>query len=446
MGQINLANLRKTAYFLKRNGIKNTCYEIKERLEERKKPPYVWREPSPETLAAQSRQAEREDFRTRFSIVVPAYQTPERCLRELLDSLLKQSYPRWELVLADATEEDALRRVAGQYEDSRIRYVHLGSNGGIAENTNSALELVTGDYTGLLDHDDVLAPQALYEMAVRIEAGRRAGTEPRILYSDEDKCNGDLTVYYEPNRKEDFNLDMLLCNNYICHFMVMESGLIRRLGFRSEFDGAQDHDLVLRALDEIEDPEKGIVHIPEVLYHWRCHSGSTAENPWSKEYAYRAGCRAVQSFADRRGWAAKAEEMPNPGFYRLRYAENPLRFRKDLGALGGRLTAKGRIVGGRMGADGAVVYEGLPAGYSGYLHRAALQQDAEALDIRNFALSEELWGLFEESLGFPYAVRRETGKFDIDVLPEGADPLEVSLRLSRVLRDKGYRLLYIPEY
>lgn len=446
MRQINLANLRKTAYFLKRNGIKNTCCEIKERLEERKKPPYVWEEPSPDLLKAQSAQAERGGFRTRFSIVVPAYQTSESCLRELLDSLLAQSYPRWELVLADATEGDALRRVAEQYEDSRIRYVHLESNGGISENTNRALELVTGDYTGLLDHDDVLAPQALFEMAVGIEAGRRDGAEPRILYSDEDKCNSDRTVYYEPNRKEDFNLDLLLCNNYICHFMVMQSDLIRKLGLRSEFDGAQDYDLVLRALDEIEEPEKSIIHVPGVLYHWRCHSGSTAENPWSKEYAYEAGRRAVQSFADRRGWAAKAEEMPNPGFYRLRYAENPLRLRKDLGALGGRLVAKGRIVGGRMRADGSVVYEGLPAGYSGYLHRAVLQQDAEALDIRNFALDEELWELFEEVLGFPYAVRQETGKFDTAVLPADTDPLEASLRLSRALRDRGCRLLYIPEY
>ncbi len=446
MGQINFANLKKTLYYLKRNGIKNTCNEIRERLEERKQPAYVWEPVGPERLKEQSLQAQRENFQVRFSIVVPAYRTPARFLRDLADSLLGQSYPRWELILADATEDDSVRRVAGEYEDSRLRYIHLEVNGGISGNTNRALELASGDYVGLLDHDDVLSPDALFEMAVRIEAEQRTGREPAILYSDEDKCNGDMTVYYEPNRKEEFNYDLLLCNNYICHFMVMKRELIQRLRLRREFDGAQDYDLVLRGMEELQNPEKAIVHVPEILYHWRCHSGSTAENPRSKEYAYDAGRRAVQSFADRQGWTAEAENMANPGFYRLKYGGSPLEIRKDVGAVGGRISSGGKIVGGRMREDGSVVYEGLPVGRSGYLHRAVLQQDAEALDIRNFALRESLREVFLETVGIPYTVLEGTEKFDAAALPPHVDPVEASLRLSKALRDLGYRLLYLPEY
>lgn len=446
MRQINFANLKKTAYFLKRNGIKNTCYEIIERLEARKQPLYVWEPPVPEKLEAQRRWAEEKDLDLKFSIVVPAYCTPEKCLREMTASLLDQSYPCWELILADATEDDTVSKVMGEFEDARIRYVRLEGNEGIAVNTNRALELVSGDYVGLLDHDDVLTPDALYEMAIRIAEGRQAGGEPQMLYSDEDKCDSDMTVFYEPNRKEDFNFDLLLCNNYICHFLVMKRELIQRLGFRKEFEGAQDYDLALRATDELTGREDAILHIPKVLYHWRCHSGSTAENPWSKGYAYDAGRRAVQSFADGRGWKVKAADMAHPGFYRLEYAGSPLKIRDDLGAVGGRLASRGKITGGRMRSDGSVVYEGLPVTYSGYLHRAVLQQDAEALDVRNLELRESMRGLFEEVAGVPYRALPGTEKFDAAALPAGLDPVAVSLRLSKALRDRGYRLLYLPEY
>ena len=450
MRQINLATLKKTAYFLKRNGIKNTCYEIKERLEAGKQPPYVWEPVSRELLAVQRQRAEKETFDLKFSIVVPAYRTPENCLRQMTESLLAQSYPDWELILADATEDDAFSGVIEGYKDSRLRYLHLEGNKGISENTNRALELVSGDYVGLLDHDDVLTPDALYEMAVRIREEHQAGREPLLLYSDEDKCSGDMSAFYEPNQKEDFNLDLLLCNNYICHFMVMKAELIRKLRFRREFDGAQDHDLALRAVasilgNKLTGGEEAILHIPKVLYHWRCHNGSTAENPWSKSYAYDAGRRAVQSFVEKQGWKAKAVEMAHPGFYRLEYEETPWKTREDLGAVGGRLKCKGRVAGGRMTAEGKVLYEGLPVNYSGYLHRAVLQQDAEALDIRNLKLRDSAKNLFEKVTHVPYTVLPGTEKFDASTLPEGTDPVEVSLRLSKALREQGYRLLYLPE-
>ena len=444
MRLINLANLKKTAYFIKRNGIKSTCYEILERVDAKKQQPYVWEPPTPEQLEFQRRRAQESGIDLKFSIVVPAYRTQERCLRELADSLLGQSYPDWELILADATEDDTVSKVMGEFQDARIRYVRLENNEGISVNTNRALELVSGDYVGLLDHDDVLTGDALYEMAARIEEERRRGREPQMLYSDEDKCNSDMTVFYEPNRKEDFNLDLLLCNNYICHFLVMKRELIQKLGFRKEFDGAQDYDLTLRAVDELAGREESILHIPRVLYHWRCHSGSTAENPWSKGYAYDAGRRAVQSFADRRGWNVKAADMAHPGFYCLEYAESPLKVRDDLAAVGGRLVVKGKTRGGRMNPDGSVFYEGLPVNYSGYLHRAVLQQDAEALDVRNMELRESLRGLFAEVAGVSYTVLPGTERFNAAALPVGTDPVEISLRLSKVLRDRGYRLLYLP--
>ncbi len=446
MGMIKLADVKRTLYFLKRNGFKSTRYEIQEKLEQRKLPLYRWELASLEELKRQKRWAEENKIPLKFSIVVPAYRTRENCLRELLDSMMFQSYPYWELILADATKKrkKKILKVMQEFDDPRIRYVHLESNGGISENTNRALELVTGDYVGLLDHDDTLTRDALYEVAVRIEEKRRAGLELQLLYSDEDKAESNMLIYHEPNRKEDFNLDLLLSNNYICHFMVMKRELIQKLKLRKEFDGAQDYDLVLRAVDELAGREDTILHVPKAIYHWRCYGGSTSENPWSKRYAYDAGRRAVQEFADRRGWDAKAVEMPHPGFYRLEYNGSPLKVRDDLAAVGGRLTEDGKVTGGRMGMDGSVFYEGLPVVYSGYLHRAILQQDAEALDVRSLELRESLRGLFEEITGVPYKTLPGTEKFDAATLPAGADPVEVSLRLSRALRDKGYRLLYQP--
>lgn len=426
MGRINGANLKKTVYYLKKNGLKRTWYAVRERLDEKRQPPYLWTPPSESELENQRMQWEKKGFSVKFSILVPAYRTKPEYLKELIESLRSQTYPGWELILADASEDDSVERVvrrlelpvsetkgtvsAGgavcncsldeqvsesvpgcnhdsegdgrEYPDTRIRYIRLPQNAGIAGNTNQALSYVAGEYVGLLDHDDVLPENALYEMAAAIEEGRQRGCMPRMLYSDEDKCNGDKTEYYEPNYKEDFNLDLLLSNNYICHFLVMERELIQRLKFRQEFEGAQDYDLVLRAVAELglaakpeagtetgtamkhdaetgaaewwgEAPawpegEKQIVHIPRVLYHWRCHTGSTAENPQSKLYAYEAGRRAIQDFADRAGWRARAEDTEHVGFYSLQYEGSLFDSRPDVGAVGGSVTGRHFSPGNRL--------------------------------------------------------------------------------------------------
>ncbi len=459
MGRINKANIKKTIYYLKRNGIRNTWYAAKERMEEAKKAPYQYTPPTRQELAWQKKTP--TIFQGVISIVVPAYHTVPKYLRELIASLLQQTYPNWELILADASRDDSVETVVKTYSDKRIRYVRLRENAGIAQNTNNAIEYATGEYIGLLDHDDVLTDDALYEMAVAITKRKQAGIDVKMLYSDEDKCNSDRTEYYEPNLKEKFNLDLLLSNNYICHFLVMESTLMRELRFRPEYDGAQDYDLVLRAAERFMEQEEQLVHIPKVLYHWRCHSASTAENPQSKQYAYDAGLRALQDFADRMGWRARAVSLRHLGFYTLQYEGGVLQNRKDIGAVGGRLigesanmsrnsmqlsygSRKNRTIGGRMSKTGELYYEGLPMQYSGYLHRAALTQDAEVIDIRCIQVKAKLQDLFQEVTGVPYQTIPNTDLFDASILPKGTDYVALSIQLSNAIRERGYRLLYLP--
>ncbi|MFR9236429.1 MAG: glycosyltransferase [Eisenbergiella massiliensis] len=200
---------------------------------------------------------------------MPAYETDPVYLKELLDSLQEQTYPCWELILADAGTGDSVRKAAEARADERIRYIRLASNDGIAGNTNAAIELAQGAYIGLLDHDDILTRDALYEMACALEKQEQNGIHPVFLYSDEDKCDGEAQNTYEPHRKTDFNLDLLLSNNYICHFLVMDAAVMKRLRLRTGFDGAQDYDLVLRAAGQVLEgtPEEAYVHIPKILYH-----------------------------------------------------------------------------------------------------------------------------------------------------------------------------------
>lgn len=445
MGILNAANLKKTWHYLKRNGLKNTWYAAKERVEAGKSDAYQFI-PVVESELETQRLWAREQTIT-FSILVPAYRTKETYLRKLIASVQAQSYPHWELILADATEDESVKAVLDSYEDERIRYVKLEKNAGISENTNQGLKFATGDYVGLLDHDDLLTKDALYEVARVITDGKNAGIDVKMIYSDEDKCNGEGTRYYDPNRKEKFNLDLLFSNNYICHFLVMESVFMKELGFRKAYDGAQDYDLVLRAAGRLMEQEEQIVHLPKVLYHWRCHEDSTAQNPESKQYAYEAGLRALQNLADEKEWNAEAVHLTHRGFYRLQYAKVPEVIREDLAAVGGRILKKGKTIGGRMSEAGEVIYAGLPAMYSGYLHRAVLTQDAEVLDIRCIRIAEECQEVFRGITGVMYKEISVNGNriFDISVLPEGADYKKISIELSMALRKNGKRLLYLPE-
>ena len=220
MAKLNIANLKKTLYYLQRNGLRETWISVRERLTETDRYFYV---PCPEEeLERQS--CRKWDNPVTLSIVVPLYRTPEIYLNRMITSVMQQSYPHWELILADATEDHSVEetltnqgflteRLPENAEtiaaDARIHYIHLTENAGIAANTNQALPYARGEYIGLLDHDDVLTPDALYEMADAITKANDRGVRVAFAYSDEDKCNGDETKYYDPNHKEDFNYDLI---------------------------------------------------------------------------------------------------------------------------------------------------------------------------------------------------------------------------------------------
>ena len=381
-----------------------------------------------------------------ISIVIPLYCTPTPYLKELIDSVRSQTYTNWQLCLADGSPDQKVEEyVQKRYgKDKRILYKHLEGNGGISVNTNKAIEMATGEYLMLSDHDDTLEPDALYEIVRAINDHQG----PEIIYTDEDKLSMDGEFYFEPHFKSDYNLFRLRDNNYICHIFVVKKALVNQVGgLRPEFDGSQDYDFILRCCEQA----KQVIHIPKVLYHWRCHEASTAANPHSKKYAYEAGLRALQDHAAERGIPAKAEETRHVGFYRLQYTE-VLQERPDVAAVGGRVLSgknRGRIAGGRMTADGKVFYEGLPKDFGGYLHRAELSQDAEALDLRCIRIRSADRELFEKIVGVPYTevVRgpEQQPVFDSSTLPAGADIRLLSLQLSEALRKRG-RLLYLPEY
>lgn len=444
-GGISRANIRKTLHFLKRNGIKNTCYATIERLAAGRQPLYCYVPPEEKELERQRTVCRTSTPIHTISIVVPCYHTNSRHLSEMIESVRQQTYPLWELILADATEDDSVEQVVRTVEDARVFYVRLAENKGIAENTNQGIERASGEYVGLLDHDDLLAPDALYRMAAAISRGIKASIKPMLLYSDEDKCDGAGKSFYEPNFKEDFNLDLLLSNNYVCHFMVMERKLITELKLRKEYEGAQDYDLALRAAARLEGQEERIIHVPKVLYHWRCHEASTAENPQSKIYAYEAGRHAVQSFLRDKNWTAVVKNTIHLGFYEIRYPTDIFNIRKDVGAIGGPLIYRGRIISGRLSESGKVYYRKLNCHYSGYLHRAMLHQDAEAVDLRNLKLRPELKDIFNKITGVPYIELNNGSAFDVNVLPKDADISVLSIELGKAIRGAGYRILYLPQ-
>ncbi len=257
-----------------------------------------------------------------ISILTPVYRTRERYLREMLSSVMKQSYRNWELCIVNADPSDkTVSAVLSEYAalDSRIRVRNLTENRGISENTNAALSMAQGDFTAMLDHDDTIEPDALYEYVKLLN--EKPDTD--ILYCDEDKMRDLTDYYYYPNFKPDYNPDMLYHNNYICHMLMLRRPLMQELqGFRKEFDGAQDYDLVLRALEKT----KRIEHVRKVLYHWRSAATSTAKKGEKKDYAQDAGAQALNEAFIRRGLRATAEKSAIAGWYstKLSISSNPL--------------------------------------------------------------------------------------------------------------------------
>ena len=308
-------NIKKGIRYLKHYGVKGFYARLLERFEEREVEYQEWYEknkPSEEELARQRKKKWKEPVT--ISVLVPAYRTPEAFLRQMIESVLNQTYPYLELCIADGSGENiSVEKVVKEYQakDQRVRYQRLEKNEGIAGNTNAAIRMATGDYLALFDHDDLLAPNALFEVASTIEKDKAD-----VVYTDEDKVTSDLKEHFQPHFNPDFNPDLLCSNNYICHLFVVKRSLALKLGGQDPaYDGAQDYDFIFRCTEEAEK----IVHIAKILYHWRVHQASTADNPTSKMYAFDAGKRAIEAHLQRIGAKAEVSHTKDLGFYRVKY-------------------------------------------------------------------------------------------------------------------------------
>lgn len=301
--------IRRAIRYLKKGGLRRGFEDNNKRYQ-------LWMEryePKAGELHAARKEVAAFRYQPLISIVMPVYNVEELWLRAAIESVSKQVYGRWELcIVDDASTKPHIKTVLQEYmnRDGRVRAVFLEENLGISGASNAALDLATGEFVGLLDNDDELAPFALFEVVKLLNQV----PDLDFVYSDEDKLevNGART---EPFFKPDFSPDLLTSMNYICHFSVFRRDLLRQIGgFRKGFEGSQDYDLVLRATEHA----RNIAHIPKVLYHWRKIPGSASASVNAKDYAFQAGCRALEEALVRRGQNGKVE-MIMPGRYRIRY-------------------------------------------------------------------------------------------------------------------------------
>ena len=251
-----------------------------------------------------------------ISVVVPAYNTPDKYLVPLIASFKSQLYENWQLCIADGSTDDLRAKAIADIcaTDKRISYTRVtGKEQGIVTNTNEAIKLARGDFIGFCDHDDLLSPHALYEVVAAINEN----PDVEMLYSDEDKISDDGKVRSNPFFKPGWSPQLLESVNYITHFLVVRSDVVAKVGgFRAGFDGAQDYDFILRVTDYTEK----IVHVPKMLYHWRLADGSTSGEIGNKTYADTAGQRALRDHVAHKKIPAEVIPMPElPTNYRLQY-------------------------------------------------------------------------------------------------------------------------------
>ena len=318
--------LGKEARFLHQHGWKQFCTRTMQVLAQKSAPQGDYGKyrlavaPTEEELSRQRK--ETFQYAPLISIVVPLYKTPEKYLGQLVKSVQSQTYGNWELCLSDGSGKDSplekyLSRLESQ--EPRVKVVRNSGQLQISENTNAALQAASGEFIAFADHDDLLSEDALYECVKALQKE----PETELIYSDEDKVSMNGKHYFQPHFKSDYNPDLLCSMNYFCHLVVVKKKLLEKAGMLdAAFDGAQDYDFVLRCTEHTDK----IFHIPKVLYHWRAHENSTAENPESKRYAFEAGKRAVQAHLDRLKIPARVEMGEYPGLYRVHYQwkEQPL--------------------------------------------------------------------------------------------------------------------------
>ena len=393
----------------------------------------------PSTRELERQRREKFEFQPKISIVIPLYKTNEKYLRQLVDTIRNQTYPNWELCLSDGSGANSpIARIleALKASDERIKVVSHAEPLQISENTNAAIEIATGDYIAFADHDDELTPHALFECVKALNKNR----EIKVLYSDEDKMSMDGHKFFQPHFKPDYNPDLLCTVNYICHLFVVDKKIIEQVGtLRKEFDGAQDYDFIFRCVEAVDPSE--IYHVTKILYHWRCHEGSTADNPQSKMYAYEAGRKALADFTFRMGWKADIRHNKHLGFYRIAYRNDVLIHREDLAAVGGFVVHAGKIASG--------CYRGQPRVYAGYMNRMDLYQNVNYLDIRNLEVNKAYFDVYEEVTGHPYEctftahTSAPLPQWIRELTPEQLERL--NKKLSHKLQAKGARLLLDPE-
>lgn len=304
---------------LKEKGVKATVVKVKNRLfhsNDKPKEYNKWYQEHKTTEEELERQRKESfEYEPTLSVLVPLYETDEKYLRELIDSVKAQTYSKWQLCFSDGSKDSGrLKDMVGSYsrDDERIQYVAIKQGPlGISENTNQALTIAKGEYIVLGDHDDLFASDAFYECVKALNIKKYD-----VIYTDEDKIDGKGKGHFEPNFKPDFNIDLLRSNNYICHMFVASKTLIDKVGmFDDSFDGAQDYDFILRCVESAE----SICHIPKILYHWRSHRASTASSPEAKLYAFEAGKKALEAHYKRLGIKADVESIEDYGFYKTNY-------------------------------------------------------------------------------------------------------------------------------
>lgn len=318
VNRYNLSNsslYRRLRYLLgmvRHLGIKGTVNHLKQRKNTQNQYERWIQENESFHLDDITKEIDQFPYKPKISIAVPVYNVDEKWLRVCVDSLKKQFYSNWELCIADdASTQTHIRPLLEKMmaEDDRIKVVFRTENGHISEATNSALGICTGDYIGFMDNDDELAPNALYEVVKALNADSQID----FIYTDEDKITT-RGKRFDPFFKPNWNEVLLLGHNYITHFVVVKKDLVLREvgGLRKEYNGSQDYDFVLRATQKA----RKVHHIPKILYHWRTVETSTALDPQTKEYAYIAGRKALESHIEQLGLRGKVAMTKNYGAYK----------------------------------------------------------------------------------------------------------------------------------
>lgn len=317
---VNLENAKKFLKNLKENGVSQSISKIRRKVKKANVDIGInydeWFKKNKLTDEELEIQREYEFiYKPKISVIIPTYNTKVNFLKDVIESVRNQTYSNWELCIADGAsiDEDTIKTLK-EYEkiDKRIRVKYLKENYMISGNTNKALELVTGEYIALLDHDDLITDNALFEYVKVLNQDNTVD----FMYSDEDKIDQDGKEFFDPSFKPDWSRDTFRSTNYICHFTIFSKKLLDEVGyFNHEFDGSQDYEMFLRLTEKCNK----ITHIPKILYHWRVHKDSTAGGMGAKDYCIDAGKRALTAHLERCGEEGIVKNGKFPGCYKIEY-------------------------------------------------------------------------------------------------------------------------------